>query len=228
MVGSFLRKDHPLFALRLRQAARHGAQIMSIHASEDDWLMPVAARITTAPSSWVQALADVATAVAAANGVTAPAAGTATEAAQAIADALLSGQQKAILLGNAAAEHPQAASLLSLANWIAAQTGASVGYLTAAANTVGAQLVNALPQQGGLNAGQMLSNAGLIAICSIASPDPSERDRAAGFAAPNRFLEVPAKDLPARDEDAVEVVIKRLEDLGVLRRKDRFERGEGI
>ncbi len=75
---------------------------------------------------------------------------------------------------------------------------------------------------------RVLSNAGLIAICSIASPDPGERDRAAGFAAANRFLEVPAKELPARDDDAVEVIIKRLEDLGVLRRKDRFERGEGI
>ncbi|MDC8773186.1 NADH-quinone oxidoreductase subunit NuoG [Roseateles albus] len=171
VVGSFLRKDHPLFALRLRHAARHGAQIMSIHASEDDWLMPVAARITVAPSSWVQALADVATAVAAANGVTAPAAGTATEAAQAIANALLSGQHKAVLLGNAAAEHPQAASLLSLANWIAEQTGASVGYLTAAANTVGAQLVNALPQQGGLNAGQMLGDAGLKALLLL-NTDP--------------------------------------------------------
>ncbi|WP_310388310.1 molybdopterin-dependent oxidoreductase, partial [Roseateles sp.] len=171
VVGSFLRKDHPLFALRLRQAARHGAQIMSIHASEDDWLMPVAARITVAPSSWVQALADVAAAVAAVNGVAAPAAGTATEAAQAIADGLLSGQHKAILLGNAAAEHPQAASLLSLANWISAQTGASVGYLTAAANTVGAQLVNALPQQGGLNAGQMLSDAGLKGLLLL-NTDP--------------------------------------------------------
>ncbi|MBT9493847.1 MAG: molybdopterin-dependent oxidoreductase, partial [Paucibacter sp.] len=124
---------------------------------------------------WVQTLADVATAIAAANGVAAPAAdstGMATEAAQANADALLSGQQKAILLGNAAAEHPQAASLLSLANWIAAQTGASVGYLTAAANTVGAQLVNALPQQGGLNAGQMLSDAAGLKGLLLLNTDP--------------------------------------------------------
>ncbi|MDT9170749.1 molybdopterin-dependent oxidoreductase, partial [Escherichia coli] len=32
-----------------------------------------------------------------------------------------------------------------------------VGYLTEAGNTVGAQLVHAIPRQGGLNAGQMLS-----------------------------------------------------------------------
>ena len=29
VVGSFLRKDHPLFAQRLRQAARQGAQVHS-------------------------------------------------------------------------------------------------------------------------------------------------------------------------------------------------------
>lgn len=170
VVGSNLRKDHPLFAQRLRQAARHGAQVMSIHAAEDDWLMPVAARVTAAPSAWVQSLADVAAAIAAATGASAPLAGQATEAAQAIADALLSGERKAVLLGNAAAQHPQAGSLLSLANWIAAQTGATVGYLSAAANTVGAQLASALPKAGGLNAGQMLT--GQLKALLLLNNDP--------------------------------------------------------
>jgi NADH-quinone oxidoreductase subunit G len=60
------------------------------------------------------------------------------------------------LLGNAAAHHVNASSLLALANWIAEQTGASIGYLTEAANTVGAQLAGAMPNGEGLNAGQML------------------------------------------------------------------------
>lgn len=164
VVGSFLRKDHPLFAQRLRQAARHGAKVLSINASAEDWAMPVAARITAAPAAWAQALADVAAAVAASTGAAAPTAGQATAEAQAIAKALLSGQSKAILLGNAAAQHPQAGALLALANWIAAQTGASVGYLSEAANTVGAQLVDALPGQGGLDAGRMLGDGGLKAL----------------------------------------------------------------
>ncbi|TDP74829.1 NADH-quinone oxidoreductase subunit NuoG [Roseateles toxinivorans] len=172
VIGSFLRKDHPLFAQRLRQAARHGAKIHSVHATEDDWLMNVAQRVTVAPSAWVQALADIATAIAQSNGATAPAAGTATEQAQAIAASLLSGQRKAVLLGNAAAQHPQAASLLALANWIAAQTGATVGYLSAAANTVGAQLVKALPGQGGLNAGHMLSAASPLKAALLLNVDP--------------------------------------------------------
>jgi NADH-quinone oxidoreductase subunit G len=83
--------------------------------------------------------------------------------AQAIAKSLLGGERKAILLGNAAAHHAKASSLLALANWIATHTGATVGYLTEAANSVGAQLAGALPGYDGLNAGQMLSG-GLKAV----------------------------------------------------------------
>ncbi len=157
VVGSFLRKDHPLFALRIRQAERKGALVMRLNAVQDDWAMPVAASITAAPSAWAQALADVAGCIAAAKGIDAPAAAQANAAAETIAQALLSGERKAVLLGNAAAQHPQAATLLALAQWIGQHTGASVGYLGEAANSVGAQLVKAVPGAGGLNAGQMLS-----------------------------------------------------------------------
>ncbi|KGM39468.1 NADH dehydrogenase [Aquabacterium sp. NJ1] len=160
VVGSFLRKDHPLFASRLRQAAKRGAQISAIGGANDDWLIPLNQRVTVAPSAWAQALADVAAAVAAERGVSAPAAGNATDAAKAIAASLLSGQSKAILLGNAAVQHPQASSLQALGQWIAEQTGAKLGFLGESANTVGAQLVGAQPQQGGLNAGQMLGLSG--------------------------------------------------------------------
>lgn len=164
VVGSFLRKDHPLFASRLRQAAKRGAQISAIGGANDDWLIPLNQRVTVAPSAWAQALADVAAVVAAERGMAAPASGNATDAAKAIAASLLSGQNKAILLGNAAAQHPQASSLQALAQWLAEQTGAKLGFLGESANTVGAQLVGAQPQQGGLNAGQMLAGKGLKAI----------------------------------------------------------------
>ncbi len=172
VVGSFLRKDHPLFAQRIRQAARKGAQVHSLHALADDWLMPMGTRLVAAPSHWVQSLVDIAAAVAAAKGVAAPAAGNAGAEASAIAQSLLSGERKAVLLGNAAAQHPQAGALLALANWIGAQTGASVGYLSEAANTVGAQLVGAQPGAGGLNAGQMLS-AGSLKAALLLDVEPS-------------------------------------------------------
>ncbi len=158
VVGSSLRKDHPLFAQRLRQAARRGAQVVALGGSVEDWKMAVATTIAAAPSAWVSELAGVAAAIGAAKGVSAPVAGTASDAAKAIADTLLSGERKAVLLGNAAVQHPQAATLLSLANWIGEQTGASVGVLSAAANTVGAQLVKAQPGQGGRTAAQLLND----------------------------------------------------------------------
>jgi NADH-quinone oxidoreductase subunit G len=131
----------------------------------------------------VQALAEVAAAVAASAGVAAPVKAEATDAARAVAESLLSGQNKAVLLGNAAAQHPQASTLLKLANWIAENTGAKVGYLTEAANTVGAQLVGALPKQGGLHAGQMLSQPMKALLLLNTEPVWDAADAAAATAA---------------------------------------------
>ena len=159
VVGSNLRKDHPLFAQRIRQAQRKGAQVNVLNAVAQDWAMPLKNVVLADCDVWVSALAGIAAAIAAETGASAPVKADATDAHRAVAKSLLGGEHKAILLGNAAAHHEKAASLLSLANWIAQQTGASVGYLSEAANTVGAQLVNAVPGQGGLNAGQMLGSA---------------------------------------------------------------------
>jgi NADH-quinone oxidoreductase subunit G len=192
VVGSNLRKDHPLFALRLRHAVRHGAQLNVIttpaaFSHADAWAMPVAQAVLSDASGWAQALADVAAAIAAEKGVAAPVslsttsgAGTASTQAQAIAKSLIGGERKAVLLGNAAAHAANASSLLALANWIGEQTGATVGYLTEAANTVGAQWVCAQPQTGGKHAGQML--AGGLKAAILLNTEP-EFDSAAGAAA---------------------------------------------
>jgi NADH-quinone oxidoreductase subunit G len=192
VVGSNLRKDHPLFALRVRHAVRHGAQLNVIttpaaFSHADAWAMPVAQAVLSDASGWAQALADVAVAIAAEKGVAAPVslsttsgAGTASAQAQAIAKSLIGGERKAVLLGNAAAHAANASSLLALANWIAEQTGATVGYLTEAANTVGAQWVGAQPQIGGKHAGQML--AGGLKAAILLNTEP-EFDSAAGAAA---------------------------------------------
>jgi NADH-quinone oxidoreductase subunit G len=182
VVGSNLRKDHPLFAQRIRQAQRNGAQVNTITSkalfnAADAWAMPVAHADVQEASAWTQSLANVAAAVAAEKGVTAPAQGQATHEAQAIAKSLLGGDRKAVLLGNAAAHHANASSLLSLAKWIAEQTGATYGYLTEAANTVGAQWAKAEPQSGGLNAAQML--AGGLKAALLLNTEPVE-DSAAG------------------------------------------------
>ena len=185
VVGSNLRKDHPLFAQRIRQSARKGCAVSTINsvaelASADSWAMPLAHATLAGPADWAQALADVAAAIAADKGVPAPAAGQVTDAAKAMAKSLMGGERKAVLLGNAAAHHAQAGTLLALCNWIGEQTGATVGYLTEAANTVGAQLAGAMPSGQGLNAGQML--AGQLKAVVLLNNEPAY-DSAAGAAA---------------------------------------------
>ena len=177
VIGSNLRKDHPLFAQRIRQAVRRGAQLCAVFDQKPDWAIPLHSTMLADACDWTYTLAGIANAVAAAKGlpapfanavsdaatVTATATDTNTAAAQAIAQSLLGGERKALLLGNAAAHHPQAASLLALAQWIAQETGATWGYLTEAANTVGAQCVAAQPCAGGKNAAQMVQGGGLKA-----------------------------------------------------------------
>lgn len=178
VVGSNLRKEHPLFAQRIRQAARKGCAVSALNSAAYDWAMPMAQSIVAPAGEWAAALADIAAAVAQERGVAAPvASGRATDAALAVARSLASGEDRAVLLGNAAAHHAQASSLLALAQWIGAQTGAVVGYLTEAANTVGAQFVGAQPRQGGLDAGRML--AGGLKAALLLNTEPVH-DSAAG------------------------------------------------
>jgi NADH-quinone oxidoreductase subunit G len=186
VIGSNLRKDHPLFAQRIRQAVRKGAKLHAITSQAllhkaDAWAMPLASHVVQDAGAWLQSLADVAAAIAAEKQLDAPQAqGQVTEEAKRIATSLLGGERKAILLGNAAAHHAHASSLLVLANWVGEQTGATVGYLTEAANTVGAQWAKAEPQSGGKNAAQMLDGSLKAAVLLNTEP---EFDTAAGVAA---------------------------------------------
>jgi NADH-quinone oxidoreductase subunit G len=161
VIGSSLRKDHPLLAARLRQATKRGTKVSILHASDDELLMPVANRMIVAPSAWVSALSEIVMAVAQAKGVSAPAGFEDIEPSQAaknVAASLLSGESKAVVLGNSASQHPQVSQLHVAAQWIAQNTGAKFGYLTEAANTVGGYIANAVPGKGA-NAMQMFSQA---------------------------------------------------------------------
>jgi NADH-quinone oxidoreductase subunit G len=189
VIGSNLRKDHPLFALRIREAVRKGAALsvltsQGLLADPEAWAMTVAQAAVVDAGQWVEVLAGVAAAIGQTTGATSPLApaNAPDDTAKAIAASLLGGERKAILLGNAAAHHAQASSLLALANWIGAQTGATVGYLTEAANTVGAQLAGAFPKNGGLDAGRMLAAGSGLKAVLLLNNEPVF-DSAAGAAA---------------------------------------------
>ncbi len=115
VVGSFLRKDAPLIAHRLRQAAKRGARIHVLHSVDEDWLMPMASRKIVAPSELVNQI-------------------------KGFEEALKGGKNAAILLGNFAQQHPQAAQIHAAAQALADAAGAKLGFLGEAANSVGGYL----------------------------------------------------------------------------------------
>ncbi len=160
IVGSFLRKDHPLLAQRVRQAVKKGAEANIVHSADDDLLMPVANKAIVAPDAMADMLAQIVKALAAekqgsAQGVESVTVG--SEAA-AIARSLAGGERVAVLLGNFAQQHPQAAQLAVLAERIAALCGGKFGFLGEAANSVGGYLAGAVPSGSGANAAQMVAS----------------------------------------------------------------------
>ena len=171
--GSNLRKDHPLFAQRIRQAARHGCAVHAVNSVAYDWAMPVTTSVVVPASGWMRMLAQIAAAVAEVKAIELPQdiAETVGEPARAIAASLLAGERKAILLGNGAAHHAQASSILALVQWIATHTGATFRYLSEAANTVGAQFVGAQPLGKGFNAAEML--AGKVKAALLLNTEPT-------------------------------------------------------
>ncbi len=166
VVGSFLRKDHPLIAQRLRQAAKRGTQVSMIHVAADDLLLPLHARAVVPPNALVDTLAQVVVALAREKGAALDAAlqgalgpVSVSQDAERIAASLAGAGNGAVLLGNLAQQHPQAAMLHTLAQELARLAGIRFGFLGEAANSVGGYVAGAVPfaSPAGLNAGQMLA-----------------------------------------------------------------------
>jgi len=133
LVGSNLRKELPLVAVRLRAGARRGLAVNVLGVADDDLLMPVAKRVTVRPSQLASSLAAMAP--------------------------CLEGKRGAILLGHYAQQHPDYAAILAAARALARATGATLGVLPDGGNAVGAHLVGAVPRAGGLDARAMVDKA---------------------------------------------------------------------
>ena len=158
VVGSFLRKDHPLFAQRLRQLAKKSAKVSLLSVAADDPLIKLHEKRAVAPDDLPMALAAVVKAAAKFKGAAVPAALESVEvcaSSRAIAESLLSGKNAGIFLGNVAEQSAQAGLLHALAAELAKLTGARLGFIGEAANSVGGYVAKALPTA--LNAYEMFA-----------------------------------------------------------------------
>ncbi|MBM3346804.1 MAG: NADH-quinone oxidoreductase subunit G [Betaproteobacteria bacterium] len=160
VVGSFLRKDHPLLAARLRQAGKRVQQLNILHSADDELLMAVANKAIVPPAELPEVLAQVIKAAAGLKGqaVAEAIAGLeVSDESRRIAASLASGKAAGIFLGNFAAQHPRATALQLLAQQLADLLGARFGFLGEAAGSVGGYVANCIPGKGGLNAAGMLA-----------------------------------------------------------------------
>lgn len=184
VVGSFLRKDHPLLAQRLRQAAKKGTRVNAVVSAMDDWLMPVANTSLVSPGHMADELAAIVRAVAETRGVAIPNEVkdvAVSEAARSIAVSLATGEKIGLFLGNAAQAHPRASQLHLLTQLLASMLGARFGVLGEAANSVGGYIAGAIPS--GLNARQMVESQLKAYVVMHADPELDTANGAATLSA---------------------------------------------
>lgn len=154
LIGANLLREQPLAAHRLRKAVLSGAKVMSLHCLEIRLPFPLVASLAVPPHQLVLHLARLA-----------KAASTLSEQIPAEWDSLtitaqhqeiidhLKVEKATIILGALAHNHPQAALIRQLAQWIANQTGARLVFFTEGANSAGAYWAGAVPHRlaGGLD-----------------------------------------------------------------------------
>ena len=152
VVGSNLRKDHPLLAHRVRFAAGHGGAVFTLGAWREDLLCRVAGQFALPPSQWESALEGVLAAVEAIR-----AGHSATGDYAALAAALCQDAPRALWLGHEALNHPRASRLRWLAQRICEASGAVLGSTVDGSNAVGLAAAGVLPGARGRNAQSMLA-----------------------------------------------------------------------
>ncbi|MBM3116299.1 NADH-quinone oxidoreductase subunit NuoG [Jeongeupia naejangsanensis] len=146
LIGSTLRKEQPLLAQRLRQSVKKGLKLALINPHDDELLTKIAGKLVVRPDQLVEGVLAVLKAAAEVTGKTVPAdidlAGVevSTEA-RALAELIVAGEKKSLVLGNIALQHERAAELHAAAAALADIAGATLGLLRDGANSVGADIV---------------------------------------------------------------------------------------
>ncbi len=175
LIGSNVRKEQPIIAHRLRQAALRGARVMFVNPRHYEFHFPVSRQIVAAPHAQVQELAGIARALCTKlskpfpqglDGLLAQAAPSAAQAA--VAEQLSRGGRVSVLLGSLASLSPHYAALRALANLIGELCGANVGTLSDGANAAGAWLAGAVPHRGAATVA--CAQSGLDAHAMLAQP----------------------------------------------------------
>ena len=162
LIGSDLRHEMPLLNHRLHQAVKRGAKIYTVNPAHFNFNYRLAGEAVVAPQHLVDALLALAKA-AVESGAEAPSAmvdalsGVQSDQGDTDTIAALKDGHSVIILGEAAATHPQASWLRAIARFIAAATDNGYNELPLGANAIGLASLGVVPGNGGLDARAMLA-----------------------------------------------------------------------
>ncbi|MDO4696535.1 MAG: NADH-quinone oxidoreductase subunit NuoG [Neisseria sp.] len=124
VIGSNLRKEQPLLTARLRASAKAGNQISVLASSREQLMMPLAAHELAHPDEWADRLQAAA-----------------ADLENGIGASLKNAETAAVILGAEAQNYSDYAAVYAAAQALAAATGAKLGVLPQAANSVGADVL---------------------------------------------------------------------------------------
>jgi NADH-quinone oxidoreductase subunit G len=155
VIGANLRFEQPILAHRLRKSAIHnGAKIASISHLSNQCNFDLLADKNGSRESQLRDLAAIAVSVAKISKIeitsviealTIKAKPDGTH--RAIAEALIQGEQSAIIVGLQAIASPYLSNIRSLCEYITSATGSTLGYLSTSSNSAGACLSGSLPHR---------------------------------------------------------------------------------
>ena len=162
MLGSNIRSEAPLLAHRIRQASLKACKVLIANPEEYFYYFDTYAHLSEV--NLVTQLASIAAAVQNKTSSTDLdlEAATYNDVHMKFAETLLDAEKAHVFIGNLGLSHANFATLRRLAAYIAELTGATFGYLPAAANSVGAALAGVLPHRD--VAGRETAEKGLNAL----------------------------------------------------------------
>ncbi|XXQ67890.1 NADH-quinone oxidoreductase subunit NuoG [Neisseriaceae bacterium B1] len=120
IVGANLRKEQPLLTARLRRAAKNGMVLSVVAANREELHMPLLVHDMVHPNQWTTYLNNV---------------------PELVSGSLKNAERAAIVLGADVQNSPDYADIYAAAQNLAQQTGAILGVLPQAANSVGADVL---------------------------------------------------------------------------------------
>lgn len=175
VVGANLRKEQPLLTARLRRATKNGMQLSVLGSSKEVLHMPLFAQTVQHPAEWANLLKEWS-----------------LQTENDVSGSLKSAESAAIILGAEVQNHPDYSVIYAAVQALAKATGAKLGILPQAANSVGADVLGILPSAHGADIRSMIEQPKKAVLLLNVEPNADLADGGKAVAALKKAASVMA------------------------------------